>query len=131
MQNLTPADEVKDRWLLEEDFPVPDETLEKLIGDAEDTIEGEFPGLRDKVLRGDDQFPEHRVHKIVARMVLRLLRNPEGVRTIQESTGPWGGSTTLAGDDPGEMYLTDKDRKELRGERTRSGRAFTVPTVRW
>lgn len=114
------VEDVKSRWLTGA-IPATDAQLETLIGDAEDIILGEFPNAETDV-------PAARGARVVARMVLRVLRNPEGVRTVQESTGPFGGSTTFGGDNPGELYLTDDDRRDLGGKRS-SGRAFTVSTI--
>jgi hypothetical protein len=61
-------------------------------------------------------------------MVIRHIRNPEGIRQISEGTGPFTGSRTYGGSEPGAMYLTDEDRAELAG--TKAGqRAFTIDTI--
>ena len=126
---FTEPDDVRDRWLLNDPFPIEgDAKLETLIEDAEDTIEGAVPGVTLRVQRGE--LSPDRFRKIVARVIIRVLRNPEGVRSIQDGTGPFSGSTTYGGDDPGEMYLTDKDIRELSGAKSKR-QAFTVPTVSW
>lgn len=124
---LTTTDDVRRRWVMSEPFPVSDEVLGTLIEDTEDTIESAVPGVLLRVKNGE--LPPGRLQKIVARVIIRVLRNPEGIRSVQESTGPFSGSTTFGGDDPGEAYLTDKDIRELTGVRAK-GKAFTVPTVR-
>lgn len=131
MQNLTPTVEVTGRWVQDVDIPASEATLLKLIADAEDTIETEIPGIGAKVAQNDQQYPQARFYKIVARIVLRQLRNVEGLRTVQESTGAFGGSVTYGGDEPGEMYVTARDLAELRGKNRRTAKAFTAPTVRW
>lgn len=123
---FTTVKDVKDRWLLPDPVPVADPTLEKLVADAEDTIAASVPGIAEKVAA--ETVPKARVVKIVSRMVIRALRNPEGIRTQQETTGPFSGSTTFGGDEPGEIYLSEVDRKELIGA-PRRGKAFTVSTI--
>lgn len=114
------VEDVKSRWLTGA-VPATDGQLLTLIEDAEDIILGEFPNVAVDV-------PEGRVVRVVARMVMRVLRNPEGHRTVAEATGPFSGSTTFGGENPGELYLTDDDRRDLGGKRS-SGRAFTVSTI--
>lgn len=119
------VEDVKSRWLTGA-IPASDAQLMTLIGDAEDIVVGEFPSLPADVVAGS--VPEGRVVRVVARMVMRVLRNPEGHRTVAEATGPFSGSTTYGGENPGELYLTDDDRRDLGGRRS-SGKAFTVSTI--
>lgn len=115
-----PSDVIR-RWADAPDEPNLD-TIEALIEDAEDTILGEFPDIQARL--DEASLPVIRVQKVVARMVIRHLRNPAGLRTVQDTTGPYTTSTTYGGEEPGSMYLTDQDRNELGG--TRGQQAFTV-----
>lgn len=117
-----PAD-VRDRWL-GQPLDKTDAQLTTLLEDAEDTILREFPDLPERVGSGAGQVPELRVQKVAARMVIRLLRNPEGYRQVQEGAGPFTEGRTFAGSTPGEMYLTDEDRADLGN--VREGKAFTI-----
>lgn len=118
-----PSD-VTSRWL-DGMLPVDDDVLMTLIGDAEDAIVVGIPDIQVRIDRGE--IPEERVRRVVARMVIRFLRNPTGIRTIQETTGQFSGSTTYAGDSLGEIEFTDADRRELLGKgQVRTGRAFSV-----
>lgn len=117
--------DIQDRWLTGE-LPATDHQIQVLIDDAEDKILTEFPKTPDNVLAG--VLREGTVKRVVARMVNRVLRNPEGYRTTQMSTGPFSESTTHGGDNPGEVYLTDDDRRDLSGERARR-KAYTVSTI--
>lgn len=119
------ANDVKSRWLTGA-IPADDTQIEVLVSDAEDIILGEFSALEDDVSAG--VVPKGRVVRVIARMVLRVLRNPEGHRTVAETSGPYSGSTTFGGDNPGELYLTDDDRRDLGGRRSK-GKAFTVSTI--
>lgn len=119
------VEDVKSRWLTGS-LPATDTQVLTLIEDAEDIIAGEYPGMVADVAAGT--VPVTRVVRVVARMIMRVLRNPEGHRTVAEATGPFSGSTTFGGENPGELYLTDDDRRDLGGKRS-SGRAFTVSTI--
>ena len=121
----TSPQDVKDRWLLG-DFPVPDSQLLVLIGDAEDTVGSEFADIDARITA--ETLPVARVQKVVARMVIRHIRNPEGIRQVSETTGPFTGSRTYGGAEPGAMYLTDEDRAELAGVKN-GQRAFSIDTV--
>jgi hypothetical protein len=119
------VDDVKSRWLTGA-VPATDAQLVTLIADAEDIILGEFLTIEADLMSG--VVPATRVVRVVARMIHRVLRNPEGVRSTQETTGPFSGSTTYGGDNPGELYLTDDDRRDIGGRKAR-GRAFTISTI--
>jgi len=121
----TSPQDVKDRWLLG-DFPVLDPQLAVLIGDAEDTVGSEFLDIQARIDAGT--LPLTRVKKVVARMVIRHIRNPEGIRQVSETTGPFTGSRTYGGAEPGAMYLTDEDRAELSGAKS-GQRAFSIDTI--
>lgn len=117
--------DVKSRWLTG-DVPATDAQILTLIGDAEDIILGEFPTIEADVSSG--AVPTTRVVRVVSRMIHRVLRNPEGFRSVQETTGPFSGGTTFGGDNPGELYLTDDDRRDIGGRKSK-GKAFTVSTI--
>lgn len=116
MAYAQPSD-VRARWIAPQSVGQwSDETMTRLIAEAEDTVDSRFPELREKLANGE--IPEIRVNKVVVRMVIRALRNPSGMRTIQESAGPFSGSATFGGDEPGELYLSAQDIEELAGRPT-------------
>lgn len=117
-------DNIRERWLAGP-LPQDDAQLETLIADAEDTILAEYPDVSERLAEG--ALSPERLQRVVVRMAHRVLRNPEGYRQVTQGTGPFTGSATFGGDNPGELYLTDADRKDL-GARTaiRRGRAFTI-----
>src|SRR5690554_2311385 len=120
----TPHD-VRDRWLGPGSIPASDEQLATLIGDAEDTILRAFPDIQQRIDNNDLPLP--RVVKVVCRMVIRHIRNPEGVRSTQQGAGPFQVTRTFGGDEPGALYLSDQDMAELAPGRR--GRAFTIDTT--
>lgn len=120
----TPQD-VKDRWLLEEELPATDEQLIALIEDAEDTILGRVPDVQARIDAG--LLPLRRVVKITAALVIEKVKNPRGTRQTNTTAGPYTESETFGGNNPGEMVLSDDQIRELSGSRKRA--AFTVNTV--
>lgn len=116
---------VQDRWIGEE-IPATFEQIETLIDDAEDLIKSALPDITSKI---ESTIPLSRVNRVVARMVIRYLRNPDGVRSRSHTAGAFSENVMYGGDNPGGLDFTDQDRKDLLGEEyaTRSrGRAFTI-----
>ena len=123
MSYTTPQD-VRDRWL-GDGTPPADAVLQVLIDDAEDTILAAIPDIDQRISSG--AVPLERMKKIVSRMVIRYAKNPEGYRQIQETTGPFTRGYTHGGDEPGSVYLTPSDKRELLG--VSASRAFQIDTT--
>lgn len=115
--------DVENRWV-GGGFPADEALVTTLIGDAEDTILAEFPTIQDRIDIGD--LPLSRVQKVVAKMVMRHLRNPKGHRQTTDGAGPFQQSVTYGGDEPGSIYLNDADRAELAPRTSLKGKAFSV-----
>ncbi|HMG44990.1 MAG TPA: hypothetical protein VK611_26895 [Acidimicrobiales bacterium] len=120
----TPTSAVTDRWIGEGTVPA-DDVIATIIDDAEDTILAAIPDLQARL--DDGRIPLARLQKVVARMVIRHFKNPEGYRQMQETTGPFTRGFTHGGDEPGSVFLTSAERRELLGGR--EGRAFQIDTV--
>ena len=68
----------------------------------------------------------HRVVRVVAGMVVRLLSNPAGASSVTEQAGPFS-TTATHGSGVGDVHLTEADRRILRGVTDADrGRAFTL-----
>lgn len=106
----------------------PDGQITTLLGDAEQLIAEEFPSVYEAA-RTDPQV-RGRVVRVAVAVVSRVLRNPDGIRSVSDTTGPFAGTTTWAGDDPGELLLTDNDRRVLQGLPAGQTRAFTIMPAR-
>ena len=104
------VDDIKDRYI-GGDLPATDGEIQVLIDDAEDIIRREVPNIED--LTDSGEIPENRVRRIVAKMVIRVLRNPDGYRSTNLTSGPFSQGYTWAGDNPGELTLTDEDKDDL------------------
>lgn len=128
----TEAD-VRRRWV---GAGFPEEAdIDQLLVDAEQEILWEYPELPDRVVDTDESgelpdnpLPVDRLVMVICRMVLRHLRNPEGIRQVTETEGPFSRNRTFAGPQPSEVFLTDRERLML-GYLPGAPRpkAFTVP----
>lgn len=118
-------EDIEGRWPASEgEIPSTDERLIVLIEDAEDTILREFPDVQGRI--DADTLPVNRVVKVVARMVIRHLLNPSGYRAQTQGAGAFQQTITFGGEDPGALYLSDEDRRDLASGRSR---AFTIDTT--
>lgn len=106
------AQDVRLRWL-SGPLSVEDEQIEILLADVEDFLTGEFADLDARL--ADERLTPDRVRRVVVRIAIRVLRNPAGYRQVTSGTGPFTGSATYGGDQPGEIFVTDEDRKDLVG----------------
>lgn len=129
MANWTTAVEVVAAWI-GDDAPTDSAKVDLWIGRAERLLRSRVPGLALRVVADPATEPDlvENVKDVVTSMVQRVFRNPEGVRTRQETTGPFSGSVTLGGDQPGELWITDDELSRLLLSGTRSG-AFTIDTI--
>lgn len=128
MANWTTAAEVVASWI-GDDAPTDFVKVDLWVGRAERLIRSRVPGIVDR-LAADPVEADllENVKDVVTSMVQRVFRNPEGVRTRQESTGPFSGSITMGGDQPGELWLTDDEKARLTLSGGSRG-AFTIDTI--
>lgn len=117
------VDDVRRRWM-GSSWDFTDGQVQALLDDAEDAVRAAVPSVDAAIAA--NVLPTERVTRVVCRVVLRVLRNPDGKRSTNVTTGPFSQNETYAGDNPGEVYLTDEDRRDLEGSRARRRRAFTV-----
>lgn len=114
------AQDVRDRWLAGP-LSVDDAQIDVLLADVEDFLAGEFTDLDDRL--ADGSLTTARLRRVVVRIAIRVLRNPSGYRQVTSGTGPFTGSATYGGDQPGEIFVTDEDRKDLVGRGKTSTRS--------
>lgn len=110
-----PVGAVTSRWI--GDCPFDIEYIETQIADSLDAIRSYEPAFDDM------DIPQSRVTRVVSRIVLRHLKNPDGVRQEQETTDVTSASRTYAGADPGAVAFLESDRRDLFG---RGKGAYTV-----
>ncbi len=127
MANWTTAAEVLAAWI-GDDAPTDSVKVDLWIGRAERLLRSRVTGLAPRVAALLEPDLLDNVKDIVTSMVQRVFRNPEGVRTRQETTGPFSGSVTLGGDQPGELWITDDELARVSPTGSNRG-AFTVDTI--
>ena len=129
MANWTSAAEVVAAWI-GDDAPTDSAKVDYWVGRAERMLRVRVPSLDLRMVA--DPVTEldlsDNVKDVVISMVQRVFRNPEGVRTRQETTGPFSGSVTLGGDQPGSLWITDDELALVSLAGTNRG-AFTIDTI--
>lgn len=116
-----------------EGAPDDHELLQTWIDRAEREIRFRVPGL---IVRLDAEaalLPPvtdllETVKDVVAAMVTRVFRNPEGIRQVNATTGPFTESRTYGGDTPGGLGLTADELAKLEGVSVAGG-AFTISMI--
>lgn len=116
---ITP-DDVANRWI-GGDLPDAD-IIAELIADTEVVVRDEFPDIDIRIAASPGLLDK--VRFVARQMVIRVLQNPDGVRSRTSQTGPYSDTTTMGGDDPGSPWLTEKERAMLSGQR--APRAFSI-----
>ena len=119
------VDDVLNRWI-GDDAPCDAARVEAWIADAEVLLLAEYPDLVERIAA--EATLGDRVRLVIARMVTRAFRNPNGTRQYAETTGPFTTSRTYGGDTPGDLWLTD-DERALLGGAGGAQRAFTINTI--
>lgn len=115
-------DDITARWV-GSNLPTDTDLMTALISDAEQIILAEYPGIQDRIDGGS--LPVERVIFVVTQMVSRVLRNPEGLSSWQQTTGPFSQSRTFnAMDGSLGIYLQDNEVKLLAPNR--GGKAFEI-----
>lgn len=123
----TTAADVTSAWI-GDDAPTDTALVDKWIGKAERLIRSEVPDILLRIDGGLEPDLLDNARDVVVEMVTRKFRNPEGLRQVQETTGPFSGSRTYGGSEPGALYMTDDDMKLLSLPTSTGQKAFTVDT---
>jgi hypothetical protein len=129
MASLTVAADVLGAWI-GDDAPTDTAKVDIWIGKAERLLRSKVPTLGARLDSGFETEPDlfGNVVDVVTSMVQRVFRNPEGIRQRQEGTGPFTGSVTYGGDQPGELWITDAELALVSPAGSTRG-AFTVDTI--
>jgi hypothetical protein len=125
----TTAAEVTAAWI-GGDAPTESALVDVWIGKAERLLRAKVPTLETRVDEEPVLEPDllGNVNDVVTAMVQRVFRNPEGIRQRQETTGPFTGSVTYGGEQPGSLWVTDAELALISPAGTNRG-AFTVDTI--
>jgi hypothetical protein len=113
--------------------PTDSEQIGLWIAKAERLIRREVPDLQARLDVEAELVPQSSelldtARDVVAAMVVRVFRNPEGRRSTQTATGPYSESVTFGGEQPGGLYLTGEELSALRGV-SQGSRAFTIDMI--
>lgn len=125
----TTTAEVVAAWI-GEDAPADAAKVAVWIDKAERLLRGKVPDLQRRIDNGSTVEPDllGNAQDVVVAMVQRVFRNPEGVRQRQEGSGPFTGSVTYGGDQPGALWVTDSEMALISSTGSNRG-AFTVDTI--
>ena len=120
----TTSAEVIAAWI-GDDAPTDTAKVDVWIGKAERLLRAKVPGLQARIDAAAEPDLEGNVQDVVTAMVQRVFRNPEGIRQRQEGTGPFTGSVTYGGDQPGTLSVTSEELATI-SPVTVGGKAFAV-----
>lgn len=129
----TPSD-VLDAWI-GQDAPDDELLIQNWIDRAERLIRRTVKDLQDRIDAEADEVPPRTdlletAIDVTVSMVIRVFRNPEGIRQTNQTTttGPFSDtkSQTYGGDVPGGLGLTDDELAALQGF---TEGAFTVDMI--
>lgn len=112
--------------------PTDEDKLQVWIDRAERLIRKRVPDLQVRLdVEAEIAPPEpdllNTTKDVVVGMVTEVFKNPDGMRSLQTTTGPFTNSTTFGGDNPGKLTLSTADENMLSG--VRPGEAFTVDMI--
>lgn len=130
MASWTAPDDVTDAWI-GEDAPTDTTKLQKWIDKAEREIRYRVPDIQSRIDAEAAEAPPRTELLELAKdatvaMVMRVFRNPAGVRQANTTTGPFTDSVMYGGDVPGGLGLTDDELAKLQGVR---GGAFSIDLI--
>lgn len=101
--------------------PTDEALVEALIADAEQVILASYPAIQNRI--DAESLPAARVTLVVTQMVSRVLRNPEGLTSWQQTTGPFSQARSYGAGSTG-LYLTDDEIRMLAP--ITKGKAFEI-----
>ena len=119
------AEDVTSAWI-GPDAPDDAALIDTWVAKAERLIRSSVPGILERIAAGAEPDLEDNAGDVVIDMVTRKFRNPEGLRQVQETSGPFSGSRTYGGTEPGSLYLTDDELKKLTLGTAGGQHAFSV-----
>lgn len=123
----TVAADVTGAWI-GSDVPTDAVLVGTWIDKAERLLRSKVPDLQGRIDADDEPDLLDNIQDVVVAMVQRVFRNPEGVRQRQEGSGPFTGSVTYGGDQPGALWVTDSELAMLAVAGSGQG-AFTIDMI--
>lgn len=124
-------DDVIDSWV---GSGVPDDLpkLQIWIDRAERLVRRHVKDLQERIDAEADLTPAttdllDTAKDIVIAMVTEVFKNPEGRRSVQQTTGPYSESTTFGGENPGKLAFISEYSDLLSG--VTPGEAFSFDMI--
>lgn len=124
MANWTFPQDIQDRWVGDDFEEYNTDLIEALLLDAELIIKSEYPRIQERLDNGTLDIEN--IKMVVARMVSRVLRNPEGLSYVQQSTGPFAQARNYDRSSV-DMWLSESEKDLLAP--SRRGKAKTISTL--
>ncbi|OJU39687.1 MAG: hypothetical protein BGN97_00255 [Microbacterium sp. 69-10] len=130
MASWTGPTDVTGAWI-GEGAPTDTGKVQKWIDKAEREIRFRVPDIQTRIDAEAAESPARTdllelAKDVTVAMVMRVFRNPEGIRQANTTTGPFTDSVTYGGDVPGGLGLTDDELAKLQGAR---GGAFSIDLI--
>jgi len=130
MASWTGPTDVTGAWI-GEGAPTDTGKIRKWIDKAEREIRFRVPDIQTRIDAEAAETPARTdllelAKDVTVAMVMRVFRNPEGIRQANTTTGPFTDSVTYGGDVPGGLGLTDDELAKLQGAR---GGAFSIDLI--
>lgn len=112
------------------DTPTDSVLVSTWIDKAERLLRSKIPDLTARIDADPVTEPDllGNVKDVVTEMVQEVFRNPERIRQRQEGTGPFTGSVTYGGDQPGTLRVTAEQITLLSVSGVSTG-AFTIDMI--
>ena len=125
----TSSTDVIDSWV-GPDAPTDSTLVTTWIDKAERLLRSKVPGLVERMDAGSTPEPDllGNIQDVVTEMVQEVFRNPERIRQRQEGSGPFTGSVTYGGDQPGALRVTTEQIALLSVPGVSTG-AFTIDMI--
>lgn len=130
MGSWTEPSDVTNSWI-GESSPTDTTKIQSWIDKAEREIRFRVPDIQTRIDAEAELLPPstdllETAKDVTTAMVVRVFRNPEGIRQTNLTAGPYTTSKTYGGDVPGGLGLTDDELAKLQGAR---GGAFTISMI--
>ena len=114
----TSPQDIRERWI-GDDVPENDQLVRALIQDAEAIILSTYPSIQTRV--NDGKLSASVITFVTARMVIRVLRNPDNATYSSQTTGPFTSAKNVGSVD---LWMTE-DEEEMLSPIT-PGKAFQI-----
>lgn len=114
----TSPQDIRERWI-GDDVPENDQLVRALIQDAEAIILSTYPNIQARVTA--ETLSASVITFVTARMVIRVLRNPDNATYSSQTTGPFTSAKNVGNVD---LWMTE-DEQEMLSPIT-PGKAFSI-----